>query len=346
MHENKLDILIVDDEIINILILEEIVLQLGHNPITFESPLKALEYLSENEPDIILVDYMMPKMDGITFVQKAKEIFPETIAVMITAAGDNTDLKHRALHAGMTDFLLKPIDVVEVQLRIKNLGELRYSRNLMKSYSQTLEKEVQEATRTITEGYHETLQVLSKVAEYKDPETSNHVNRVAHYCRIIARKLGLSEEDQEIVFYAAPLHDVGKVSIKDSILLKPGKLTDDEFIQMKEHSLNGYTMLENVRNPYLRAGALIALSHHERYDGKGYPRGIMGEEIPLFGRITSVADVFDALTSKRPYKEPWSIEKACNLLQEESGKHFDPKVIEAFFGSMDEIMQIYKKFED
>jgi len=344
--DKTLDILIVDDEMINVLILEEIVLELGHNAVTFESPLKALEYLTDHEPDIMLVDYMMPQMDGITFVTKSRELYPETIAVMITAAGDNTELKHRALKSGMTDFLLKPIDVIEVQLRINNLGELRHSRNLMKAYNNTLEEDIRRATATIRDGYHETLQVLSKVAEYKDPDTSNHVKRVAHFCRIIGKQMGLNQEEQEILFYAAPLHDVGKVSIKDSILLKPGKLTEDEFEEMKHHASKGFTMLEGVKNPYLKAGAEIALSHHERYDGKGYPHGIVGEDIPLYGRITSVADVFDALTSKRPYKEPWSIEKACNLLREESGKQFDPAVVEAFFMAMDEVIQIHKQFAD
>lgn len=344
--QNKLDVLILDDELINILILEEIVQELGHNPITFESPIKALEYLSSNEPDIMLVDYMMPQMDGITFVTQAKQIYPETIAVMITAAGDKAELKHRALKAGMSDFLLKPIDVIEVQLRITNLGELRHSRNLMRAYNQTLEEDIRKATATIQDGYHETLQILSKVAEYKDPETSNHIKRVAHYCRILGKNMGLSEEEQEIIFYAAPLHDVGKVSIRDSILLKPGKLSEEEFSEMKRHSLKGFEMLEGVKNPFLKAGAEIALSHHERYDGKGYPNGTQGEDIALYGRITSVADVFDALTSKRPYKEPWSIERACNLLKEESGKQFDPAVINAFFDCMDEILEVYNQFSD
>lgn len=342
--KETMNILIIDDEKINIMILEELVQGLGYKTISYEDPLKAMTYLENNEPDIILVDYMMPQMDGIAFTKEAKKRYPDSIIVMITAAGDNTSLKHSALQAGVTDFLLKPIDVVEVQLRLTNLAELQYSRNLMKQYSGKLEKDVAKATEQIIEGYHEALGVISMAAEYKDPETSNHIHRVAHYSKMIAEQLDLSEEEQEIIFYASPLHDIGKIAIADTILLKKGKLTDKEFDTMKRHSISGYSMLKKAKNPYLKAGAQIALTHHEKYNGKGYPYGLSGEDIPIYGRITAIADVFDALTSSRPYKEPWSFEKAFSLIEEEKGQHFDPVIVDIFVQNIEKVRDIFNKF--
>jgi len=344
--EKKMNVLIVDDESINIMILEELAHRLGHQTVSYNNPLEALTYLQNNEPDIILLDYMMPQMDGVVFTKKTKERYPDSIIVMITAAGNNNVLKHSALEAGATDFLLKPIDVVEVQLRLGNLAELQYSRNLMKQYNVKLEKEVEKATQQIMEGYHEALIVISNAAEYKDPETSNHIHRVAHYTKMIAEKLGFSEEEQEIIFYASPLHDIGKIAIADSILLKEGKLTDEEFDIMKTHSMSGFEMLKEAKNPYLKAGAQIALSHHEKYNGKGYPHGLVGADIPIFSRITAVADVFDALTSSRPYKEAWPFEKALAFIEEEKGQHFDPQIADIFIQNVDKIRKIFDRFNE
>lgn len=343
--EKKMDILIVDDEMINIMILEELSQGLGHTTIAYTHPLQAIDYLENNEPDIVLVDYMMPEMDGISFTKEAKKRYPDCIVVMITAAG-NTELKHLALEAGVTDFLLKPIDVVEVQLRLTNLAELQHSRNLMKDYSKQLEKDVEVATQKIIQGYHEALSVLSNVAEYKDPETSNHIHRVAHYSKMLAEKIGLDEKEQKIIFYASPLHDVGKIAIPDAILLKPEKLTPEEFDIMKTHTISGYNMLKDAKNPYLQAGAQIALSHHEKYNGRGYPNGLSKEEIPLYGRITAIADVFDALTSSRPYKEAWPFERAVALIEEGKGEHFDPVIADVFIQNIDRVQAIFNEFHE
>ena len=344
--DNRLNVMIVDDEELNIMILEELVSSQNHKVTAFENPLDALDYVKSNEPDIVLIDYMMPEMDGIELTKHIKVQYPDMIVVMITAAGEQKDLKIQALEAGVTDFLLKPIETIEVQLRLRNLAELRYSKKIMKKYNKNLEEDVRKATEQILEGYHEALQIISNAAEYRDPETSNHINRVAHYSKLIGEKLGLSSEEQEIIFYASPLHDVGKIAIPDAILLKPGKLTDEEFDIMRTHSLSGFEILKDAKNPYLKAGAEIALSHHERYDGNGYPNKVRGEDIHLYSRVTAVADVFDALTSSRPYKEAWPFEKAIQLIESEKGGHFDPVIVSLFVENIDQIQEIFNHFNN
>ena len=233
--DKSLNIIIVDDEEFNIMILEELVASQNNEVTAFEDPLEALTYVKSNEPDIILIDYMMPHMNGIELTKHIKALYPDMIVVMITASGEQQDLKIEALEAGVTDFLSKPIDTIEVQLRLKNLSELRYSKKIMKAYNNNLEEDVHKATQQILEGYHEALQIISNAAEYRDPETSNHINRVAHYSKLLGERLGFTSEEQDIIFYASPLHDIGKIAIPDAILLKPGKLTDDEFHTMKSH---------------------------------------------------------------------------------------------------------------
>jgi len=188
--------------------------------------------------------------------------------------------------------------------------------------------------------------VLGKTAEYKDPETASHVTRVAHNSKLLAHQYGLDEDTAETIFYAAPFHDIGKVGIADDILLKPGKLTDSEFETMKTHSTIGGSILENVKSKYLKMGASIALYHHEKYNGTGYPEGLQAQQIPIEARIVAIADVFDALVSKRPYKKAWSFEEALTLLKEQSAKHFDPILVEIFTQNIDQIQVIYDKYQE
>jgi putative two-component system response regulator len=209
-----------------------------------------------------------------------------------------------------------------------------------------LAEEVRKATEKIVAQERETIFCLAKAAEYRDPETGAHIIRMAHYSRHIARVLGLSIEEQELLLEAAPMHDIGKVGTPDLILLKPGKLTTDEFSIMKQHAVIGYEVLNTASSHMLKTAAEIAHTHHEKFDGSGYPRGLKGQDIPLFGRIVAVADVFDALTSERPYKKAWSIEEATELIREGAGKHFDPSCVEAFFADFDDVLAIKHRFVD
>ncbi len=325
------NIIAVDDQEFNLLVLEEMSAQIGFTVTSFIDPREALEYLRETSVDMMITDYMMPQIDGIELIERARVLQPDLISVMVTAVSDNNELKVRALEVGATDFLTKPINIAELQAKLKN---------------RELQRQVERATKALVEREHEALRVLSATAEYRDPETGSHIARVAHYSKMLARLCGLSLEEQDILFYASPLHDIGKVGISDAILLKPGKLTDDEFSTMKRHSMIGYEILRGAQNSYLEAGAVIAKTHHEKYDGSGYPLGSKGEEIHIYGRITAIADVFDALTSVRPYKKAWSFDEGIAFLEQNSGGHFDPILVEMFVAHQEEVRKIYEQFSE
>ena len=343
---HNLNILIVDDELVNTILLEELVMQEGYNNfITFNSPMDAYNYALSNNVDMLITDYNMPELNGIDLLKLTKAIHPDLVSIMVTA-DNNSEMMIEALKEGVSEFLLKPIFPITFKLRLKNILEVRSALKVTKDFNKTLDAQVQEATKALKENEFEVLTVLSKAAEYKDPETASHIARVSHYSKLIAKEYGLSEEEQEIIFYASPLHDIGKIGILDSILLKPGKLTPQEFDNMKRHSKVGASILGDTNNPYLQAGYTIALTHHEKYNGEGYPKGLKAEEIPLYGRIVAIADVFDALTSIRPYKKAWSFEDATELLVKEKGSHFDPTLVEHFINSLSEIREIYDKFSE
>ncbi len=346
MTDQMLHIVAVDDEPVNLMLLEELAAEEGLDIKTINDPLAVLEYIQSHTVDLLITDYMMPNLNGIELLRQCREITPDLLSIMITASDDSEAVKIAALEAGATDFLLKPLNVTEFQLRMRNLTAIKASQRLMRDFNQRLQDEVSKATADLKAREHETLQVLSKTAEYKDPETGSHIARVAHYSRMMAREYGLSLEEQELVFYASPLHDIGKVGIEDDILLKPGKLTPDEFETMKTHSDIGYEILRSSENPFLQAGAQIARSHHEKYDGSGYPAGLKGDEIPIFGRITAIADVFDALTSERPYKKSWSFEQAMEYITSQSGKHFDPDLVSIFVKNLDTVQDIFHSFTE
>ncbi len=343
---HKLNIVVVDDEIVNLLLLENILESEGYeNVSTFSNSPEALQYIQQNSIDALITDFNMPEMDGIKLLETAKEYYPDLVSIMITANNDN-EMMHKALQIGVTDFLIKPISPIVFKLRLHNILELKTSLNLTQRFNELLTTRVETATAALKKSKYEALEVLSKAAEHKDPETASHIARVSHYSKLLAKACGLSQEEQNIIYYAAPLHDIGKIGINDAILLKPGKLTQDEFTKMKKHSAIGAEILHGKENVFLQAGEIIALSHHEKYNGKGYPKGLSGEEIPLYARIVAIADVFDALTSDRPYKEAWSFEKAVNLLIEEKGEHFDPQIVDYFIANIDEIKAIYEEFQE
>lgn len=341
-------ILIVDDTRLNIALLQHLVNEIPDTEsIAFADPREAVEWCEFNEPDMVVVDYVMPNMNGIEFVQAFRGIkgYAEIPVLMVTSNSE-TSVRHEALESGVTDFLNKPLDSTEFLARIKNMLALRLSQKRHMDHAAWLADEVSIATAKIRAQELETIMCLSKAAEYRDYETGAHILRMAHYSKHIARELGLPLDQQNLLLEAAPMHDVGKVGIADAILLKPGKLTEQEFTVMKRHAEIGYDLLKFSSSPLLKIGAEIAYTHHEKFDGSGYPRGLAGSDIPLFGRIVAVADVFDALTSDRPYKKGWSIEQASQFIREGAGKHFDPTCVDAFFNHFNDVLAIKNKFTE
>ena len=340
-------ILIIDDVKTNILLIESILKKIGKwEMISFLNPVEALKWCEANTPDLIITDYMMPDLDGINLSRKIRDLKKEEQfpIIMITAHGEDK-IKMEALKNGITDFLTKPFNIAEFQARIINLLKLREYQLKIYNKAKWLEDEVKKATHEIEKREEEIIFRLSRAAEFRDDDTGEHIKRMAHYSYLIAKELGLEDSFSYMILKASPMHDVGKIAIPDNILLKPGRLTPEEFEIIKTHTTAGYEILYGSEIPLLNLSAEIALTHHEKYNGKGYPKGLKGEEIPISGRIVAVADVFDALTSKRPYKEPWPIEKAINLLKGERGEHFDPKCIDAFFNVLDEVLKIKEKFK-
>ena len=344
-----MDIVIIDDAPITIALLKKLVSNLpGCRPVAFTRAAEALSWCADHEPDLVIVDYMMPEMDGIEFSRRFRA-FPgkaDTPVLMVTAAGDDRALKHRALKLGINDFLNKPFDQIELQARARNMLALRSSQKKLASRALLLVDEVAKATSEIAAREHETLLCLGRAAEHRDPETHEHIIRMSNYSRLIGLRMGLSAEEAELLLLASPLHDIGKIGTPDYILLKPGKLTVEEFEIMKLHTVIGQKILSNSVSPILCMGAKIAISHHERFDGSGYPNGLKGRDIPLYGRIVAVADVFDALTSERPYKEAWDLDRANALLAEGRGAHFDPDCVDAFFAVLDDVLAVKARYRD
>ena len=346
MNVENMKILSVDDNKTNLLIIESYAKILNLQIESYLNPIEALQASFQNEYDLVIVDYMMPEINGLEFIKGFREKNVNTPIIMLTAVGDDMSLQIKALEYGANDFLSKPINAPAFKARIINMLKLRKSQLLLQDKALLLQEEVEAATFRLKESEHETLQMLGKSAEYKDPETNAHTQRVAHYCKLLARAYGLDESLQDIIFYASPFHDLGKIGISDSILLKPGKLDDAEFKIMKEHAKIGYEILKASKSKYLKAGGVIAYNHHEKYDGTGYPNGLKGENIPILGRITAIADVFDALTSTRPYKKAWELEDAFDFLIKEKGTHFDPKLVDLFVENKDEVIAINNKFKE
>lgn len=341
-------IVIVDDTEINLILFSALVKKLGNcEAHTFEDSTKGLEWAKSNLPDLVIVDYMMPGLDGLEFIRQLRETpGRESMPILMITANDQKQIRYRALDVGANDFLTKPVDKVEFLARAKNMLSLNDAHRKMSDQAAWLADEVRKATREIVERERETVFRLSKAAEYRDPETGAHILRMAHFSQLIAREMGLPQADQDLLLEAAPMHDIGKVGIADKILLKPGKLDFEEFELMKHHAIFGYELLKGSSSRVLQAGAEIAKGHHEKFDGSGYPSGLRGEDIPLFSRIVAVADVFDALTSERPYKKAWELEAAVDFLNAGSGSHFDPRCVRAFLNAWEDVMAIRERFRE
>jgi putative two-component system response regulator len=341
-------VLIIDDTEINLILFSALVKKLEDcDAHVFSDSRLGLQWARENVPDLVIVDYMMPDLDGLEFIRLLRETSGrKMVPLLMITANDQKEIRYRALDLGANDFLTKPVDKVEFLARAKNMLSLNQARKQLADHASWLAGEVRKATRQIVDRERETVFRLSKAAEYRDPETGAHILRMAHFSQVIARELGLSEAEQQLLLEAAPMHDIGKVGIADKILLKPGRLDADEFEIMKQHAVYGYELLKGSSSQVLQAGAEIALGHHEKFDGSGYPNGLQGEAIPLFSRIVAVADVFDALTSERPYKKAWTLEAAVDFLNAGAGTHFDPACVKAFLTAWDDVMQVRDRYQE
>jgi two-component system response regulator RpfG len=259
---------------------------------------------------------------------------------------DDRKVRYAALDAGITDFLTKPVDARECLARCRNLLTLRRQHLVLEDRRRLLEHMVEDATREVREREKETLLRLARAGEFRDEETGYHLIRMSRYSRLIANAIGLEHDEAETVELAAPLHDIGKIGIPDQILLKPDKLDAIEWEVMRRHPVIGHEILKGSASKYVRMGALIALGHHEKYDGSGYPNGLVGDHIALCARIVAVADVYDALTSLRPYKKAWTSAQAFEYVTGQAGRHFDPRLVEAFDGVKKEVVQIQNEWRD
>jgi two-component system response regulator RpfG len=342
-------VLIVDDESTGRTILTKIIQQVEDDVsvTAFDNPLDALKWLDDNHPDLIITDYRMPDMNGVELIRRIQEIpGSQDIPIMMITVVSEKSVRYDALEAGATAFLTRPIDQIECRTSCRNLLKLHEQQAIIQDRADWLARQVEVATQQIVAREKETLIRLAKAGEYRDEETGFHVVRMAKYSKKIAEALGLSEKECDEIEYAAPMHDIGKIGIQDSVLLKPDKFNQDEWIAMKQHTTIGHSILSNSQSRYIQTGSIIALNHHERFDGTGYPNGIAGKDIPLVARIVSVADVYDALTSPRPYKEAWTTDDSKDYLETNSGTQFDPLCVEAFFEKIDKIDEIQSDFSD
>ncbi len=329
---------------------EDAVADEGYEISTAPTAEDAARLVREKPPDTIILDLEMPGMGGVEFCRLLKA-GKETLSIPVVVVSGHGEREARlaALGAGADEFITKPVTAGELRLRIRNMLKLKAYTDRLAKEQEILDgmvrdrtKELQQTVQQLEKARLETIFRLSRAAEYKDEGTGAHIRRISFYCEILGRHLGFEEAELRVLTHSAPLHDLGKIGIPDAILLKPGKLTEDEFEIMKTHTTLGAEILAGSDDPYLKAGSVIALNHHERWDGKGYPNGISGEDIPLHGRIVAVADVFDALTSKRPYKDPMPFEQAVSVICEGSGSQFDARITGAFSGGLGEFERIYR----
>jgi len=326
-------ILVVDDVTTNVDILLEILWDEYDVSVATDGP-SALEYVAEDPPDLILLDIMMPGMDGYEVCRQLKaNVSTRKIPVIfVTAMGEVKD-EAKGFELGAVDYITKPVSPPIVKARARTHLAL-YDQN------RVLEEKVRARTAELNDTRLEIIRRLGRAAEFKDNETGLHVVRMSYYSKLIAQTAGFSDEHAELLLNAAPMHDIGKIGIPDKILCKPGKLDDDEWDVMKQHTSIGAEILGDQPSELLQLAKEIALSHHEKWNGKGYPEGLAGEAILIESRIVAIADVFDALTNERPYKKAWSVEDAVALIERESGEHFDPMLVNAFLKSMPEIMDV------
>ena len=363
-------VMIVDDEPINVKLAQKY-LSLGgyRNFVSTHDSRQALALIEAEQPDVLLLDIMMPHVSGLDILGtlRGNPLWTHLPIVILTASNDH-DTKRRALELGASDFLNKPVDPSELLPRIHNVLMVKKHHDHIQRYSHELESEVLRRTAELARSRQEVIHCLARAAEFRDDDTGKHVMRVGRYARLIAEQLGWPADAAAMLEQAAQLHDIGKIGIPDAILLKPGKLTREEFEIMQKHSgygrqithglpenenniLCGHTelgsrLLASTESPILALAAVISMSHHERWDGSGYPLRLAGEKIPLEGRITAVADVFDALSTRRPYKHAFPLEECFQILEDGRNTHFDPRVLDAFFARGEDVIRTHAELAD
>jgi putative two-component system response regulator len=354
----------VDDEELNIRVVAEYLKSDGHRDLVYTTdPVQAIALIIKEQPDAVLLDIRMPEMSGLEVLRliRSNESLVHMPVVILTSETGN-DTKMEALERGATDFLQKPVHSGELLARLHKILLAKAYQDSLKLQSETLEAAVRRRTHELEASRRDVIHCLARAAEYRDDDTGHHVVRVGRYARIVGEELGLDPRTLDDLEQAAKLHDVGKIGIPDEVLLKPGKLTDEEFDAIRRHCGFGKQIIEPLAateskylqdhvsfgaqimdagdSPLLHMAKRIALTHHERWDGTGYPLGLAGEDIPLEGRITAVADVFDALSSRRPYKPPFAIDKCLEIMREGRGTHFDPRVLDAFMARRADVVRI------
>jgi putative two-component system response regulator len=348
-------ILIVDDEPANVLLLERVLEDAGYSSVrSTTQPLEVEALYGTFGPDIVLLDLHMPVMDGFAVMRRLAELVgaDDYVPIIVLTADVAHKTKHAALAGGAKDFVTKPFDHAEILARVGNLLDTRYLHVLLRRQNELLEDKVRDRTSELRDALvrlkeaerdcrlaqEETIHRLSLAADFRDDETSRHIERMSRYCAILAAQTGKDEKETELLRVAAKMHDIGKLGIPDSILLKPGTLTAEEFDVMKRHADIGHQILDGSRSELGRTGAMLAWTHHEKVDGSGYPRGLRGEEIPVEGRIAAIADVFDALTTDRVYRKAFSVPDSLATMREGRGTHFDPTLLDLFFDSLDLVL--------
>ena len=340
-------ILVVDDQPANVTLIEKMLDIDGYiNVISTTDPTQVESLYVDQNSDLVLLDLNMPVMDGYQVIAKIREVDPDYPPIIVLTAQSDRESRIKALDLGARDFLAEPFDRVELMTRIRNMLEVRIMTKAMKNQNEILDGMVKERTKELNDTRLEVIRRLGRAAEYRDDMTGYHIVRMSRYSQQLALAAGMSEADAEVLLNASPMHDIGKIGIPDNILLKPGKFEPEEWKIMQTHVDIGVEILSGSDSILMNMAAEIAQNHHEKWDGTGYPRALKGESIPLTGRIVAVADVFDALTTERPYKEAWSIEKSIEYLEEQSGKHFDPLLVKLFIEILPEILDIRNQYSE
>ncbi len=340
---NHVNIVIVDDQTSARTMLRHILEDISPelDVLDFGDPQDALRWCEDNRPDLLLLDYRMPVIDGLEFARRFRRplLHRDVPIVLVTVVGDEP-IRQAALDAGVIDFLVKPVRPRELRARCRNLLQLRQQAESVKQRALSLEQRLLSSMHEVEERERETLTRLARAIAYRDAGTSANLERVARIAGMVAEEMGLFEDEVRMIELAAPLHDLGKIAIPDALLMKPGPLTDDETQVMRRHPEIGHELLSGSQNRFIQVSATIALRHQERYDGSGYPDGLVGDAIPIEARIVAVADVFDALISVRPYKRAWSIDEALGYISQQSGKLFDPRCVDALTRNRSRLVEI------